>query len=165
MNWDAIGALGEIIGAVAVVASVAYLAIQIRGQTAQSKLAATREINANRDSLLDLLIGDREVLSLYLRAIRDYENMPQEDRIRASFMLQRTLRTLEQQYLHIEKGHMDPAFFDSMERTYFEAFTFPGFHQWWEGSKHFFEPNFRRRIDEKVAEAKKVPVDLPPLET
>jgi len=30
MNWDAVGAIGEIIGAVAVVATLAFLAVQIR---------------------------------------------------------------------------------------------------------------------------------------
>ncbi len=32
MNWDAIGALGEILGASAVFASLIYLAIQIRAR-------------------------------------------------------------------------------------------------------------------------------------
>ena len=30
MNWEAIGAIGEIVGAVAVVLTLAYLAIQVR---------------------------------------------------------------------------------------------------------------------------------------
>jgi len=34
MNWEAIGAIGEIVGALAVVASLAYLVIQIRQNTA-----------------------------------------------------------------------------------------------------------------------------------
>jgi hypothetical protein len=33
MNWDALGAIGEIIGAVAVVATLIYLAVQIRQNT------------------------------------------------------------------------------------------------------------------------------------
>ncbi|PCI77449.1 MAG: hypothetical protein COB20_08040 [SAR86 cluster bacterium] len=39
MNWEAIGAVGEILGAIAVVLSLAYLAIQIR----QSNRLAVRE--------------------------------------------------------------------------------------------------------------------------
>jgi hypothetical protein len=35
MNWDAIGAIGEILGAIAVFASLIYLAIQIRNSTKQ----------------------------------------------------------------------------------------------------------------------------------
>ncbi len=33
MNWDAIGAVGEIIGAAAVVVTLAYLALQVRPST------------------------------------------------------------------------------------------------------------------------------------
>ena len=42
MNWDAVGAIGEIIGAVAVVATLYYLALQIRENTAR-----TRQVEAN----------------------------------------------------------------------------------------------------------------------
>ena len=31
MNWEALGAIGEIVGAVAVVVTLGYLAVQIRG--------------------------------------------------------------------------------------------------------------------------------------
>ncbi len=43
MNWDALGAIGEIVGATAVVISVIYLAVQIRKQTVESRLSATRD--------------------------------------------------------------------------------------------------------------------------
>jgi hypothetical protein len=33
MNWEAIGAVGEIVGAIAVVVTVGYLAFQIRQNT------------------------------------------------------------------------------------------------------------------------------------
>ena len=38
VNWDALGAIGELIGAIAVIATLAYLAIQVR----QSKLLLQR---------------------------------------------------------------------------------------------------------------------------
>lgn len=41
MNWEAIGAVGEIVGAVAVVATLTYLAIQIRTARVDSASAAT----------------------------------------------------------------------------------------------------------------------------
>ena len=43
MNWDAIGAVGEIIGALGVVLSLVYLATQIRSQNSESRLAAVTE--------------------------------------------------------------------------------------------------------------------------
>ena len=44
MNWDAIGAVGEIIGAIAVVASLIYLAIQVRQSRASSEREAAFEM-------------------------------------------------------------------------------------------------------------------------
>ena len=38
MNWDAIGAVGEIVGAFAVVVSLIYLALQIRQTREHAKL-------------------------------------------------------------------------------------------------------------------------------
>lgn len=35
MNWDAIGAIGEVVGALAVVISLVYLALQIRQNSRQ----------------------------------------------------------------------------------------------------------------------------------
>ena len=45
MNWDAIGAIGEIIGAAAVVATLFYLARQINDGSKQIKMASLAELN------------------------------------------------------------------------------------------------------------------------
>ncbi len=43
MSWEALGALGEIVGAVAVVGTLLYLAIQIRQVKAELHLSSLRE--------------------------------------------------------------------------------------------------------------------------
>ena len=40
MNWDAVAALAELLAALAVVASLVYLAVQVRQNTRQARLAA-----------------------------------------------------------------------------------------------------------------------------
>ena len=154
MNWDAYGAAGEIIGALAVVISVVYLAVQIRRQTDQARLGATRDIADQRNDLISLVIEDSEVAQIYIKAVQDYDTLPNDERIRASFLFQQFMRLAEQQHLHVKQGHIDPAYFDSMDRTYLEWLTFPGTQQWWSGSKEFFEPEFRARIDMLIAKAK-----------
>ena len=42
MNWDAIGAIGEIVGAGAVVISLVYLAVQIRFSARSARSEAVR---------------------------------------------------------------------------------------------------------------------------
>jgi hypothetical protein len=44
VNWDAIGALGEILGAIAVLTTVAYLAIQVRRSNELSQFSSSRDL-------------------------------------------------------------------------------------------------------------------------
>ncbi len=50
MNWDAIGAVGDMVGALAVIVTLAYLALQIR--------ASTRESAANQSSITGRDVSD-----------------------------------------------------------------------------------------------------------
>ena len=43
MNWDAVGALAELLGSLAVVISIAYLAIQIKQGAKTARSVATNE--------------------------------------------------------------------------------------------------------------------------
>ena len=79
MNWEAIGAIGEIVGGVGVIATLIYLAVQIR-QNTRSVEAATYQSVA--ESLADAsyrLIGapssPRDRLLLFIGTIRRYENL------------------------------------------------------------------------------------------
>ncbi len=49
MNWDAIGAVGEMIGSLAVVVTLVYLAVQIRASTMESE-ANHFSVNAGQES-------------------------------------------------------------------------------------------------------------------
>ncbi|MEH6593310.1 MAG: hypothetical protein V7746_23775, partial [Halioglobus sp.] len=46
MNWEAVGAFGEVVGALAVVVTLVYLARQIRGNAAANHVMGTGKITA-----------------------------------------------------------------------------------------------------------------------
>ena len=45
MNWEAVGAIGEVVGALGVIATLLYLAIQIRRSTAQARSDSHIKLN------------------------------------------------------------------------------------------------------------------------
>ena len=60
MNWDAIGAVGEILGAFAVVATLVYLASQVRYEKTAAADANRLERAAGvRDLLLEMTRNDK----------------------------------------------------------------------------------------------------------
>ena len=68
MNWEAIGAVGEVGGAIAVVATLVYLAAQIR-HSAESNLASTQfGIQSEFNRFHEMVISDPELLVTLERA-------------------------------------------------------------------------------------------------
>jgi hypothetical protein len=58
VNWDALGAIGEIVGAVMVLATLVYLASQIRQTNEISRFGTTKDIMVKFDLLNDRLLAD-----------------------------------------------------------------------------------------------------------
>ena len=74
MNWEAIGAIGEIFGAGAVVISLFYLASQIRTQNKEARLAAQHQVlTAFREA--SLIMSDPELADIFLRGNKDIESV------------------------------------------------------------------------------------------
>jgi hypothetical protein len=61
MNWEAIGAIGEIIGALAVVASLAYLALQIRHSAASTQFATELEASKQFSAFVARITHDEKL--------------------------------------------------------------------------------------------------------
>ena len=66
MSWEAIGAIGEVISAIAVVATLIYLAVQVR-ETGKSQALNASQLN--RNVRIEWFSGMRD--SPYLPAIRE----------------------------------------------------------------------------------------------
>ena len=67
MNWDAIGAIGQVLGSVAVFVTLAYLSIQVRNQRQENRRALSHgRAQAARELLL--LRGEEKTAGLYAQA-------------------------------------------------------------------------------------------------
>ena len=83
MNWEAIGAIGEIVGALAVLATLYYLAIQIKMQNyqlqksnEQARVQISLDMNDSYTQIFEMLLRDKDFISLYHRGI---ENKPLDE--------------------------------------------------------------------------------------
>lgn len=63
MNWQAIGAIGEILGAIAVVLTLIYLALQFRGMKAQINNDALGQVQAADHNLVLMMLENAELMS------------------------------------------------------------------------------------------------------
>ena len=64
MNWDAMGALGETVGAIAVIATLVYLARQIRQSVGYSRSSQNRLMVESYEHYNELVIANPAVAEL-----------------------------------------------------------------------------------------------------
>jgi len=82
MNWEAIGAVGEIIGALAVVITLFYLAVQLReakratDRNSDITIAATYQSRAETSQQMMAVIAESEHIAPLLARIREGGGFP-----------------------------------------------------------------------------------------
>jgi len=68
MNWDALGAIGELVGGAAVIASLIYVGLQVRQNTRELKETSNREIAIQNDRILDVLLTEPDARKTWATA-------------------------------------------------------------------------------------------------
>jgi len=67
MNWGAIGAIGEVLGAIAVIATLLYLGTQISQTNRIAKSSVARELQQKYSDLYTLIATNSEIMGLVTR--------------------------------------------------------------------------------------------------
>lgn len=150
MNWEAIAAVGEVSGAVAVVASVLYLGLQVREANRESRAAS---VHALQDSLNQWLTtaNSREVATLWLQGLEDYAALDPVDRVRFNAVIQVLFRIAEDGRAQIELGRLPIEIWEAFEATLAAVLGSPGVQVWWKTRERFFTPLFREWVDAQIA--------------
>jgi len=148
MNWEAIGSVGEIVGAFAVVVSIIYLAGQVRNQTKEARLTATRDLARDYRELIRSIAKDPELYEIYQRAVHNYNDLQEPERMRIHlYVFSPVYGVLEQQHLHLIQGNIDPEFLESVRNRIAETARLPGIREWWERNRDIYGEDFRAYVD------------------
>ena len=145
MNWEAIGAVGEVGGAIAVVVSLVYLAIQVRSQVSESRIASVHEITAAFRSAITSS-QDPQRAELYARAVKAFDELSEAERIQFISMAQGLLRVWEEAYYQHEAGRLDQRIWKALAQ-YTDIISAQGFQRVWELRRHTYSDEFRVFVD------------------
>ncbi|MGR8950687.1 MAG: hypothetical protein ACU84Q_21810 [Gammaproteobacteria bacterium] len=61
MNWDAVGAIGEIVGAIAVVVTLIYLAKQIKQSVGMARASQNRTLLESYEGINDIVLSNTHI--------------------------------------------------------------------------------------------------------
>lgn len=147
MNWTAIGALGEILGAVGVIITLIYLARQIRQNTKASRLATANAVAAAARDWNAPLLQDPELAWTFQVGTEDPTMLDEKEQARFVELCFSLLRMFEDMHYQYQSGFLDPEIWKGYERLYVAYAKAPGFRAYWKIRRHTFRPEFRDFID------------------
>lgn len=158
MNWDAVGAIGEVVGALAVVATLGYLAIQIRQNTMAVRRNSVRQANEGNSRALNSLI-DEGVSEVFVRGLKSLDDLSDVERFRFDNVFYQWLSAQEQAFIDRREGAISDDSFAVYENTVPGFLTTPGGREWWRQRCLWFSSSFRNDVDRLISmptvEAKK----------
>jgi hypothetical protein len=88
LDWNAIGAVGEILGALAVVITLLYLSKQIKQNSQAVKLTALRDSTAQWNHWSELLATSPGLAEIVARGNESYKSLPTADAMRYGAFIQ-----------------------------------------------------------------------------
>ena len=149
MNWEAVGAIGEVVGALAVVLTLAYLARQIRLSNRQDLLAAFRHNFDSTNQFLASTLESAELAEIVVKGRASYEALTAAERLRFDhfhfivlnivesnlFQVKQTAEKVEREYAEWAR--------ENMQVVVAGYFAFPGTRTLWSHLEPYYDPNVR----------------------
>jgi len=161
MNWEAISAIGEIVGATATVLTLAYLALQIRQSRktqAQQNVIATADLYQQRTAMVANMVNmslNNPTLVQIMRKIENGQTLTEEEYPYYENQLNGAFLYHENMHVQNELGLTPDGQWEQSLEVLAHLPNYPEFDRFWEKFSVRFRPAFRALMDERISFAKR----------
>ena len=146
MNWNAIGAVSEVIGAIAVVISLVYLGVQIRIQNRESRIASVHDVLEGFRAEISAF-SDVKLAELLSKGTKDFEALSDTEKIQFVAMIQGPLRLWEEAYFQHRANRLSLEMWNGIHAQMRDFTATPGSQKVWALRRHTYSEEFRTYVD------------------
>jgi hypothetical protein len=147
LTLEALAQLGEFIGAVAVVVSLAYLAYQVR-QNTHSLRSENYARAHDRVAAVQARLGDPSQARVFGRAVWDPGTLSPAERIQFAWALYEMFGAFEFMYHQAQAGALPPEVWERWAATLGWWTSLPGVQAWWRSKPAPFSASFTRFVED-----------------
>jgi hypothetical protein len=150
MNWEAFGAIAEALGAAGVIATLVYLASQIRQNSLMMKAQIRDSIADKQISYFQAPLLNEPLLETYRKVFLDEEIEHGPDRFRLVLYVQSLFREWENAHYQNKIGLYDDDEFQARTNVWKNVMTQKAFQEVWLQNSENYSPDFRNIMDSYV---------------
>jgi hypothetical protein len=147
VNLETINSIAQIVAAIGVIASLFYLAAQIRQNTKSQRAVAVDSLTDSLIAMLGPQASDASLTRALAAAVEDWHGATEEDRSRAVAVLFAAFKLGENAWFQQRQGTLEREQWQGWDlyiRAYFHR---PGVKVWWSLRRGMFAVGFRDYIE------------------
>ena len=147
MNWEAIGAIGEIVGAVAVIATLGYLALQMRQNTRSVRASMFQSLVEQMVNFDRSFTENPELARTYLEGVEDLDGLSEANRAWMAFTLFSHFQIFQSMFYQRQLFRNEPDYWESWRKIILMYYGLPGVKRWWQLRRDLFSKKFRDFVE------------------
>ena len=142
-----LGNFGEFVGAIAVVATLAYVAVQIRQNTCATQAASHHAITDSLNQGNIAIARDAELAQIWVSGTTDRGSLAEAERQRLDMLLLAYFHVFDSLFYAASVGTGEQNLLLAEERGFSHLFRLPGVCEWWDQNPYAFSPEFRSYME------------------
>lgn len=153
MHWEALGAIAELVGSLAVVTTIAYLVVQIRQNTKFAQIDAAQQLRGGMNDVLRGISDNEDTVKIWEKALTDPSALERHERIRFDLIILQMLRVAESLFLLFSDGFLSDESWESTLRALLVPLNSEGGKQSWRRQKNVMSNSFREYMEPILEQA------------
>ena len=150
MTIAELGSIGELIGAIATVATLAYLAVQIRSSTRAVRSASAQSVHESFATWYRMLATDRELSDLTTKGLRDYSSLSESEKARFISVAMSVLLCSQDAFIKQREGSLSPGLWSGWEFLIMNLLLSPGGKFFWMERGYMFSAGYREHVENDI---------------
>lgn len=148
MDWEAVGGVSELIGAVAVVISLLYLAKQIKQNTESTEAAGFQAWQSDSAAHWLATASNQDLGRAVAACLEDSRNLSEDTWVPVGSWLLNNIRQYQTTFILHERGMIEDDLYAVEMMMAARNLQIPGIRQWWDsGGKNQMLPRFRQALE------------------
>ena len=147
MNWEALGAISELVGAAGVIASLIYVGVQVRQNTRSMRAATYDSLVRSNGDWLAPIIQDAALAESFEAAVDSWVEVEEAQRPRVMYLLTQLFRHWENAFFQHQQGTLAPSLWLTWQRIILSYFHQPGIQEWWQLRRTAYSTEFREFLE------------------
>ncbi len=150
MTWESAGTIAEITGAIAVVVSLFYLAVQVRQNT---KIVAANTIQSISSTASDISMRVAEsphLSRIFVKLIADTEELSLEEAMQMQLVMRAGVRNFENYYYQYQRGYLEEDMWVGYKRAVLDQLSLSFGKSWWNNHRVVFGERFVEFVESEL---------------